>query len=176
MSTSATSAICGWEGGTNSGISETYFRHSFASDPMSEQEALPIFHRVSQLEYPNHDSPIIEVETIKSRDQQSSKFPNKFCLLTFEMAPSVVNEEKNKTQYDHTFTEAVIAATGPKANPRLREVITALIRHVHDFAREVNLTTDEYMAGVALMNWAGQMSTDKRNEGQLVTDVIGLES
>ncbi|KXL44364.1 hypothetical protein M433DRAFT_81566 [Acidomyces richmondensis BFW] len=92
------------------------------------------------------------------------------------MAPSVVNEEKNKTQYDHTFTEAVIAATGPKANPRLREVITALIRHVHDFAREVNLTTDEYMAGVALMNWAGQMSTDKRNEGQLVTDVIGLES
>ncbi len=54
--------------------------------------------------------------------------------------------------------------------------MTALIQHVHDFAREVNLTTDEYMAGVSLLNWAGQMSTDRRNEGQLVTDVIGLES
>jgi catechol 1,2-dioxygenase len=81
-----------------------------------------------------------------------------------------------KIEYDPTFTDNVIAATGPNTNPRLREVMTALIRHVHDFAREVNLTTDEYMAGVQLLNWAGQMSTDRRNEGQLVTDVIGLES
>lgn len=81
-----------------------------------------------------------------------------------------------KIEYDPNFTDAVIAATGPNANPRLREVITALVRHVHDFAREVNLTTDEYMAGVNLLNWAGQMSTDRRNEGQLVTDVLGLES
>lgn len=78
--------------------------------------------------------------------------------------------------YDPSFTPSVIAATGPACSPRLREVMTALIQHVHDFAREVNLTTDEYMAGVSLLNWAGQMSTDRRNEGQLVTDVIGLES
>ena len=83
---------------------------------------------------------------------------------------------KPKIEYDPNFTDAVINATGPKANPRLREVMTALIKHVHDFAREVNLTTDEYMAGVQLLNWAGQMSNDRRNEGQLVTDVIGLES
>jgi catechol 1,2-dioxygenase len=54
--------------------------------------------------------------------------------------------------------------------------MTSLIRHVHDFARETELTVDEWMAGVQLMNWAGQMSTDRRNEGQLVCDVIGLES
>lgn len=81
-----------------------------------------------------------------------------------------------KIEFDPGFTDMVIAATGSNANPRLKEVMTALIRHVHDFAREVQLTTDEYMAGVALLNWAGQMSTDRRNEGQLVTDVIGLES
>ncbi len=91
------------------------------------------------------------------------------------MASAAVNGT-SKIQYDPNFTDTVIAATGPKTNPRLKEVVTALIRHVHDFAREVNLTTDEYMAGVALMNWAGQMSTDRRNEGQLLTDVIGLES
>jgi Catechol dioxygenase N terminus len=54
--------------------------------------------------------------------------------------------------------------------------MTSLIRHVHDFARENELTVDEWMKGVELINWAGQMSNDRRNEGQLVCDVIGLES
>ncbi|KAH8587901.1 putative hydroxyquinol 1,2-dioxygenase [Bisporella sp. PMI_857] len=74
------------------------------------------------------------------------------------------------------FTENVINATGPKASPRTREIIGPLIRHIHDFAREVNLTVDEWMDGVNLINWAGKMSDDKRNEGQLVCDVLGLES
>jgi hypothetical protein len=58
----------------------------------------------------------------------------------------------------------------------MREVMPALIRHLHDFAREVELTVDEWAAGVSLVNWAGQMSTDRRNEGQLLCDVLGLES
>lgn len=74
------------------------------------------------------------------------------------------------------FTSNVIAAMGPNTPPRLREVMSGLIRHIHDFAREVQLTTDEWMAGVQMINWAGQMSDDKRNEGQLLCDVIGLES
>lgn len=78
--------------------------------------------------------------------------------------------------YDPHFTDHVINAIGPKTTPRMREVMTALIRHVHDFAREVNLTIDEWMQGVDLINAAGKMSTDRRNEGQLVCDVIGLES
>ncbi|KAK2595289.1 hypothetical protein QQS21_007004 [Conoideocrella luteorostrata] len=74
------------------------------------------------------------------------------------------------------FTQNVIDSMGPKTSPRLREVMTSLIKHVHDFAREVQLTTDEWMAGVQLINQAGQMSDDKRNEGQLFCDVLGLES
>jgi catechol 1,2-dioxygenase len=81
-----------------------------------------------------------------------------------------------KPNYDPEFTDGVINATGPKADPRLREVMSALIRHMHDFAREVDLTTDEWMAAVNMINWAGKMSTDRRNEGQLMCDVIGLES
>lgn len=74
------------------------------------------------------------------------------------------------------FTRSVIESMGPGTPPRLREVLAALIRHVHDFAREVQLTTDEWLAGVQMINWAGQMSDNKRNEGQLLCDVIGLES
>jgi catechol 1,2-dioxygenase len=83
---------------------------------------------------------------------------------------------KMASRFDPNFTDNVINAMGPKTSPRLRQVMTSLIRHVHDFARETELTVDEWMAGVQLMNWAGRMSTDRRNEGQLVCDVIGLES
>ncbi|OAQ66086.1 catechol dioxygenase [Pochonia chlamydosporia 170] len=74
------------------------------------------------------------------------------------------------------FTQNVIDSMGANTNPRLREVMSALIKHVHDFAREVQLTTDEWMAGVQMINECGKMSNDKRNEGQLLCDVIGLES
>ncbi|KAF2249539.1 aromatic compound dioxygenase [Trematosphaeria pertusa] len=79
-------------------------------------------------------------------------------------------------KFNPHFTQAVINATGPKASPRVRQLTTSLIRHLHDFARENELTVDEWMAGVELMNEAGRMSDDRRNEGQLVCDIFGLES
>ncbi|KAL1952880.1 hypothetical protein VTO42DRAFT_4067 [Malbranchea cinnamomea] len=74
------------------------------------------------------------------------------------------------------FTKSVIDAMGPKTSPRLRQIMTSLIHHIHEFAREVDLTVEEWAAGVEMINWAGRMSNDKRNEGQLLCDVIGLES
>lgn len=97
--------------------------------------------------------------------------------------PAPVNGHANgtgagakKPQYDPTFTDNVIAATGPKTSPRMRQVMASLIRHVHDFARENDITVSEWMQGVQMLNWAGQMSNDRRNETQLLCDVIGLES
>jgi len=82
----------------------------------------------------------------------------------------------NTAGFDPHFTQNVINAIGPKTTPRMREVMSSLIQHVHDFARENKLTVEEWMAGVDVLNWAGKMSDDKRNEGQLVCDVLGLES
>ncbi|KAK4493878.1 hypothetical protein PRZ48_015063 [Zasmidium cellare] len=83
---------------------------------------------------------------------------------------------KGASRFDPTFTQKVIESMGPKTSPRMREVMSALIPHLHDFAREVELTVDEWMAGVQLINWAGKMSDERRNEGQLMCDVVGLES
>ena len=74
------------------------------------------------------------------------------------------------------FTKMVTESMGPKTPPRLREIMTSLVTHLHDFAREVQLTSDEWMLGVEAINWAGRMSDDKRNEGQLMCDVLGIES
>ncbi len=97
------------------------------------------------------------------------------------MPSSLEAEQKSSVngdipRFDPDFTENVINAIGPKTTPRMRQVMSSLIRHVHNFARENELTVDEWMQGVQLLNWAGKMSDDKRNEGQLVCDVIGLES
>lgn len=86
------------------------------------------------------------------------------------------NTSDTAPRFDPNFTQNVINATGPKTNPRMREVMTGLITHLHDWARDVELTVDEWMEGVQMINWAGKMSDNKRNEGQLLCDVIGLES
>lgn len=58
------------------------------------------------------------------------------------------NGVPKKPQYDTTFTDRVISATGPNANGRLVEVMPSLVRHLHAFAREVNLTVAEWIAAV----------------------------
>ena len=82
----------------------------------------------------------------------------------------------NGTSLGPEFTQQVIDSMGPNTPPRLREIMTSFIRHMHGFARDVQLTSDEWLLGVNMINWAGQMSNEKRNEGQLMCDVIGLES
>lgn len=74
------------------------------------------------------------------------------------------------------ITQQVVDSFGPNTDPRFRVIMTSLIRHLHDFAREVNLQYDEWMTGVRFMNSVGQASTPIRNEGQRLSDIIGLES
>lgn len=82
----------------------------------------------------------------------------------------------NSNKLGPEFTKQVIDSMGPNTPPRLREVMTSFIHHMHDFAREVQLTSDEWMLAVDMINWGGKMSDEKRNEGQLMCDVIGFES
>lgn len=79
-------------------------------------------------------------------------------------------------RFDPTFTRRVIETMGPNMTPRNRQVMSALLTHLHDFAREVELTVDEWMTGVHFINAVGQISTKTRNEAHRVSDVLGLES
>ena len=55
--------------------------------------------------------------------------------------------------FDPNFTQNVINSTGPKTSPRLRKIVTSLIQHIHDFARENELTIEEWMAGVDFVRY-----------------------
>jgi hypothetical protein len=89
---------------------------------------------------------------------------------------SAAQSSGKSDKFDPNFTQNVINAIGPATTPRNRELLSCLIKHVHDFARETELTVDEWMTGVRFMNAVGQISDSKRNEGQRISDVIGLES
>ncbi len=57
---------------------------------------------------------------------------------------------------------------------RTRALLTSLVRHLHDFARENRLTEAEWMAAIQWLNAAGQISDEKRQELILTSDVLGL--
>lgn len=86
------------------------------------------------------------------------------------------NGSTNGHNFNPTFTRHVTDTIGPNTDERTRFVLSSLMTHIHDFAREVQLTTDEWMAGVRFVNSIGQISTPIRNEGQRISDVLGLES
>lgn len=71
-------------------------------------------------------------------------------------------------------TQAVLDKIADDTDPRLKEIMTALIRHAHDFIREVDLTSDELLYGARFIQNVGHISTDKREEGVLLADVLGL--
>jgi hydroxyquinol 1,2-dioxygenase len=57
---------------------------------------------------------------------------------------------------------------------RLAAVMSALVRHLHDFAREVELTEGEWMAGIEWLTATGKACDEKRQEFILASDVLGL--
>lgn len=78
------------------------------------------------------------------------------------------------TYTEDNLTEAVLGRIRPEADQRVREVMTALIRHVHDFVREVQLTPEEWEQGVGFLTELGRWCDDKRQEVILLSDILGV--
>ncbi|MEU7852992.1 intradiol ring-cleavage dioxygenase [Nonomuraea sp. NPDC049141] len=60
------------------------------------------------------------------------------------------------------------------ADPRLRDVLTALVRHLHAFVRETELTEEEWCAGIDFLTRTGQKCDAARQEFVLLSDVLGV--
>ena len=60
------------------------------------------------------------------------------------------------------------------ADPRLRQIMTSLVQHLHAFARDVKLTEEEWFQGIDFLTRCGHITDDKRQEFILLSDVLGL--
>ncbi len=73
------------------------------------------------------------------------------------------------------LTETVLEEyTGKTADPRTREILGSLIRHLHAFVKEVELTEAEWFEGIGFLTATGQKCDDKRQEFILLSDVLGV--
>jgi catechol 1,2-dioxygenase len=73
-------------------------------------------------------------------------------------------------------TPAVVEAFQNTADPRLREILTALVKHLHAFARDVHLTEEEFERAVQYVAKLGQRTDDKHNEVVLMSGSLGFST
>ena len=73
-------------------------------------------------------------------------------------------------------TPAVLEAIARSPDPRFREIMSALVRHLHDFCREVKLTEREFERAIGYVVALGQHTTDSHNEAVLMSGSLGLST
>jgi protocatechuate 3,4-dioxygenase beta subunit len=85
-------------------------------------------------------------------------------------------EESMRELTPETMTDAVLDQMATTPDPRMREVMAAAVKHLHAFAREINLTPGEWIKGIEFLTAVGKMCTPERQEFILLSDTLGLSA
>ncbi|HTS54947.1 MAG TPA: intradiol ring-cleavage dioxygenase [Burkholderiales bacterium] len=72
------------------------------------------------------------------------------------------------------LTDAVLAKLEGATDPRFKQIMASLIRHLHAFVREVELTEEEWFTGIQFLTATGQKCDGKRQEYILLSDTLGV--
>jgi hydroxyquinol 1,2-dioxygenase len=75
---------------------------------------------------------------------------------------------------EKTLTDVVRERWTNIPDPRLKQVMTALVKHAHAFVREIEPTQQEWATAIDFLTRTGQMCDDKRQEFILLSDVLGV--
>jgi hydroxyquinol 1,2-dioxygenase len=75
---------------------------------------------------------------------------------------------------EKNLTAEVLQRIRKTRNPRLKQIMTAYIKHLHAFVREVKPTPEEWMQGIQFLTETGQWCNDKRQEYILMSDTLGI--
>ncbi|MEL6563753.1 MAG: dioxygenase [Pseudomonadota bacterium] len=81
-----------------------------------------------------------------------------------------------RTVTKDNITDVFMGYMSKDMDPRMREVLGALVRHMHDFAKEVELTHEEWQAGIAFLEGCAAIESADRHEFILASDVLGMSS
>ncbi len=77
---------------------------------------------------------------------------------------------------EDNLTDTFLGYFGDDTDPRLKEIMDSLARHLHAFAKETKLTHKEWQKGLDILRSAGAITTPERDEFVLLSDVMGLSS
>jgi protocatechuate 3,4-dioxygenase beta subunit len=73
-------------------------------------------------------------------------------------------------------TDAVLSESQRIEDPRIKQIIQSLIKHLHGFAREVRLTEEEFNTAINLVTSLGRLTTNSHNETRLIAGSLGLST
>src|SRR3954471_8039322 len=79
-----------------------------------------------------------------------------------------------ETQDD--VTAAVLAEMHRTPNPRTKELLALLVKHLHAFVRETKLTEKEFQDAIGYVNAIGQRTTPSHNEAMLLSGALGVSN
>jgi catechol 1,2-dioxygenase len=85
------------------------------------------------------------------------------------MRPVIIEKQED-------VTAAVLSELARAPDARFREVLSALVRHLHAFAREVQLTEDELRVGAGYVAALGKHTSEAHNEAILMAGSLGLSA
>lgn len=74
------------------------------------------------------------------------------------------------------ITDVVLTAMGRTKDPRTREILQALVRHLHAFGREVKLNEEEFMMAINAVTRLGHLTKDRHNETMVMSDALGFST
>jgi catechol 1,2-dioxygenase len=94
--------------------------------------------------------------------------------MNAEPARNKERRRMNEVNRADALTEKVVVAYSQIENPRLRDLVTALVRHLHAFVKEARLTDSEFEAGWMLMAEMAKYTGRDRNEFLLFCDLVGI--
>ncbi|UOT01170.1 hydroxyquinol 1,2-dioxygenase [Rhodococcus opacus] len=75
---------------------------------------------------------------------------------------------------EQRLVDSVVASFDSTTDPRLKELMQSLTRHLHAFIREVRLSENEWSNAIAFLTAVGNITDDRRQEFILLSDVLGL--
>lgn len=75
---------------------------------------------------------------------------------------------------ENEITDLVLRSLSGTPEPRLRVVLTSLVRHLHGFVREVGLSSEEWACAIAFLTRTGQACSPTRQEFILLSDTLGI--
>ncbi|MFC4003224.1 intradiol ring-cleavage dioxygenase [Prauserella oleivorans] len=90
------------------------------------------------------------------------------------MTAAVPPQHSEQEAREERLVQQVQASFDNAPDPRLKELLQALTRHLHAFIREVRLTEQEWETAIAFLRRCGDITTDTRQEFILLSDVLGL--
>jgi len=83
-------------------------------------------------------------------------------------------DKMRRVTTEDDITASVLARFAATPDPRLKEIMLGLIKHLHAFVKEVELTEAEWFQAIEILTEAGKMCSDKRQEFILFSDTLGV--